>query len=85
MTENELVQHYKYTVKSVTPTTAPTDEDGSWYTHVLERDNRDMVCKARGTLLEVTEHAEKIVFDLNSRRANKTGAYSQNRNSTNKK
>ena len=87
--DNVIWDRLKYTVISVTRTLSPSDnEDESWYQYIVGRSNARLVCKSRGTLQEVTAHAQKLAFDLNSRRSlqpHTYGSYSDNSNITHKK
>jgi len=80
--DNVMWDRYEYTVISVSKITAPSDiEAESWYKYIVGRCNNSLVCKSRGTFQEVSEQAEKLTFDLNSRRGFQSGIYSRDRNS----
>jgi hypothetical protein len=72
---------FEYAVISVYKTTAPSDiDDELWHKYIVGRCNACLICKSRGTLEEVTEHAEKLAFDLNLRRNIIPGSYGRNLN-----
>lgn len=74
--DNVIWDRLEYTVISVTKTTPPSDiEDGHWYKYIVGRSNSCLTCKRRGTLKQVTQHAENLAVDLNSRRGIKVGGY----------
>ena len=74
--DNVMWDRLEYTVLSVSKTSAPSSlDDELWYEYIVGRCDTRLVCKARGTLDEVTEHAEKLAFDLNLRRNMKPGTY----------
>lgn len=82
--DNVMWDRLEYTVISVSKTTAPFDDEGElWYKYIVGRCNACLICKSRGTLAEVTEHAEKLAFDLNLRRNVIPGSYGRNINITN--
>ena len=69
----------EYAVISISKTISPTGiDDELWYQYIIGRSNACMICKSCGTLDEVTEHAEQLVFDLNSRRKIRPGTYGRN-------
>lgn len=83
MTHNDNVMwdRLEYVVISVDKTAAPSDiDDELWYKYIVGRCNSCLICKSRGTFKEVTEHAEKLAFDLNSRRNTIPGSYGRNLN-----
>lgn len=82
--DNVMWDRLEYTVISVDKTTAPSGvDDELWYKYIVGRCNACLVCKSRGTLEEVTEHAEKLAFDLNLRRNVIPGSYGRNLNLNN--
>ena len=79
--DNVMWDRLEYAVISVDKTTAPSDiDDDPWYKYVVGRCNACLVCKSRGTFEEVTEHAERLAFDLNLRRNTIPSAYGRNLN-----
>jgi hypothetical protein len=79
--DNVMWDRLEYAVISVSKTTAPPDsEDELWYKYIVGRCNASLICKCHGTLEEVTEHAEKFAFDLNSRRKIIPNTYGRNIN-----
>ena len=82
--DNVMWDRLEYAVISVDKTTAPSDiDDELWHKYIVGRCNACLVCKSRGTLEEVTEHAEKLAFDLNLRRNVIPGSYGRNLNLNN--
>ena len=76
LNDNVIWHRLKYAVLSVTRTTSPYPADNTpWYKYIVGRSNTCLVCKARGTLEEVTQHAEQLAVDLNSRRNLRLGIY----------
>ena len=78
--DNEIWNSLDYVVVSVKKTTPPDDiSEGNWYEYIVGRSNSCMICKRRGTLNQVTKHAENLAIDLNSRRiGTSTGQYGRN-------
>jgi hypothetical protein len=65
-----LVRHYYVT--SVNKATPPAGADGDWYCYVLEGGRSPITGLRRGTLSEVTEHAQRCAKDLNERNNGKS-------------
>ena len=64
----QQIKNLKYNLVSVEKAEPPEGSDeGRWYQYVIARGESTMVGNRRGTLKEVTHHAEVIVNDLNSR------------------
>ena len=64
----------EFVLESVEETTPPKgEENGQWYSYTIGRGNSVISGKSAGTVRSVTEHAEKIVEDLNSR-SNRQGS-----------
>ncbi|MEJ2141201.1 MAG: hypothetical protein P8Y24_02395 [Gammaproteobacteria bacterium] len=79
LNDNVMWDRLKYAVISVSKTNAPSGIDNEpWHKYIVGRCNACLVCKSRGTLEEVTEHAEKLAFDLNLRRDLRPGTYGRN-------
>ena len=58
----------KFTLESVEETTPPAGAaKGKWYSYRIGRGKSVINGKRSGTLQTVTEHAESVVEDLNSR------------------
>lgn len=58
----------RYSVTCVEKTDPPDGADyGTWYRYIIEGGNSTIVGNRRGTLQEVTCHANDFVEDLNSR------------------
>lgn len=58
----------KFTLESVEETSPPAGADaGKWYSYIIGRGTSVITGKRSGSLRTVTEHAEKVVEDLNSR------------------
>ncbi len=58
----------EYQVTTVEKTTAPDGMPGdSWYRYVIERGEQVIDCKKNGTRKTVTEHAESVAEQINSR------------------
>jgi hypothetical protein len=73
---NKLLKHVEYKLLSVEKTDPPPGvEDGSWYRYVVGRGDSSLEGKRRGTLKQVSEHAETLAADLNSRRGIKVMQY----------
>ena len=82
--DNIMWDRSMYAVVSVLKTTAPSGlNNDNWYKYIVGRSNACLLCKSRGTLEEVTIHAEKLAADLNSRRNLKPGSYGRNFNFNN--
>lgn len=74
--DNVMWTDVEYTLISVTKTVVPAGMEGdSWYEYILGNGNSRLVCQRRGTLAQVTEHAEGVATDLNSRRGLKKFKY----------
>lgn len=72
--DNVCCDKLKYTVVSISKITSPYSIlDEPWYQYIIGRSNNCVKGMRQGTLEEVTEHAECIADDLNSRRNIKTG------------
>ncbi len=62
----------RYMVKTVEKTDAPAGCEGNnWYRYVLERNGSTLVGQRRGTLSQVTDYAEELAREANSRRGGK--------------
>ena len=72
---NQALSKSEYTVVSVEKTDPKVDDGQDWYEYVIGRGNSIMVGSRSGTLKQVTEHANTVAVDLNSRRGLKTPAY----------
>ena len=58
----------EYNVLSVEKSDPPTGMDGAnWYRYIIGRGTSTMVGSRRGTLKQVTEHANTLASDLNER------------------
>lgn len=58
----------KFILESIEETTPPEGGgDGKWYRYIIGRGQSVINGKRSGTLKAVTEHAESVVEDLNSR------------------
>ena len=72
----------EFTLESIEETSAP---DGAgkekWYSYIIGRGKSVISGKRAGTLQSVTEHAENVVEDLNSRRNRQGSVYVSRRNS----
>ena len=72
----------KFTLESIEETTAP---DGAgqekWFSYIIGRGKSVISGKRPGTLKSVTEHAENVVDDLNSRSNRQGSIYVSRRNS----
>ena len=72
----------KFVLESVEETTAP---DGAgqekWFSYIIGRGKSVISGKRSGTLKSVTEHAENVVDDLNSRSNRQGSIYVSRRNS----
>ena len=68
MQDPENTTTTKFVLESVEETTPPEGaETGQWYSYIIGRGNSVITGKHAGSLTSVTEHAENIVEDLNSR------------------
>jgi len=71
----------KFTLESIEETSAP---DGAgkekWYSYIIGRGKSVIKGKRSGTLHSVTEHAENVVEDLNSRSHRHGSIYVSRRN-----
>ena len=72
----------KFTLESIEETTAP-DGAGTekWFSYIIGRGKSIISGKRSGTLKSVTEHAENVVNDLNSRTNRHGSIYVSRRNS----
>lgn len=70
---SKLLKDIDYKVVSVEKTDPPEGADGgNWYRYVVGRgDSSSLVGSRRGTLKQVTEHAETLADDLNARSGRK--------------
>jgi hypothetical protein len=67
---------YKYHVVSVEKTTTPEGLPGdNWHLYVIGQGNSRIEGKKPGSLRSVTEHAETVVEDLNSRKGRGGSTY----------
>jgi hypothetical protein len=70
--KNAALAEYDYKVVSVEKTEPPEGVDGgSWYKYIVGRGDSSLVGSRRGTLKQVTEHAQTLVNDLNARSGRK--------------
>lgn len=75
MQENES-NIYKFHVVSVEKTTAPEGLPGdNWHRYVIGQGSSKIEGIKPGTLKAVTQHAEEVVEDLNSRKGRGTSTY----------
>lgn len=75
MQENES-NIYKFHVVSVEKTTAPEGLPGdNWHRYVIGQGSSRIEGIKPGTLKAVTQHAEEVVEDLNSRKGRGTSTY----------
>jgi len=64
----------QYMVKTVEKTNTPDGCDGSdWCRYVLERGGSTLVGQRRGTVKQVTQYAESLANDVNSRSGGRSG------------
>ena len=64
----------QYLVKTVEKTDTPVGCDGDdWCRYVLERDGSTLVGQRRGTVKQVTQYAEELAKDVNSRTGGRSG------------
>lgn len=70
-----------FQVVSVNPSAPPVGlNQGNWYRYVIARKNSTIVGNMRGTLEEVTRHAENVADDLNYRNDVSKGGLWSSRN-----
>jgi hypothetical protein len=70
--KNAALADYDYKVVSVEKTEPPEGVDGgNWYKYIVGRGDSSLVGSRRGTLKQVTEHAQTLVNDLNARSGRK--------------
>jgi hypothetical protein len=70
------MKHADYALISVKKTEPPEGEQGNnWYQYVVGKGASSLVGKRRGTLKQVTEHAETLADSLNERRGLKVSSY----------
>jgi len=69
---NGLARHYR--VASVDKAQGPGEEGGDWYRYVLVGGRSPITGLRRGTLDEVTEHAQRCAEDLNERNNGKSAS-----------
>jgi len=82
-TSDKLLKHVEYKLVTVEKTDPPEGvEDGTWHRYVVSRGDSSLEGKRRGTLKQVTEHAETLAEDLNSRRGIKVIQYGRQGNKT---
>lgn len=63
-----------FVIISITQISPPHEYDNEpWYRYIIGRGDNCFKGMRQGTLAEVTEHADEVVADLNSRRHNKMG------------
>lgn len=80
-TTDKLLKHVEYKLITVEKTEPPEGvEDGSWYRYVVSRGDSSLEGKRRGTLKQVSEHAQTLAADLNSRRGIKVIQYGRQGN-----
>jgi len=73
--DNTLKVTNTYRVVNVEKTEAPDGMEGdNWHLYVIGRGNSKIEGKKPGTLNQVTEHAETVAEDLNSRAGAKSGS-----------
>lgn len=78
MTNNDNVMwnRVEYDLISIKKIAAPDGvESGSWYEYILGRGDSCLVCKRKGTLEQVKEHAQELAIDLNTRRGLRPYSY----------
>jgi hypothetical protein len=64
----EKANEFKYRVTEVEKTTAPEGMPGdNWFRYVIQKGNSVMECKKSGSLKLVTEHANNVAEQINSR------------------
>ncbi len=79
--EKVVASELEYTLISVEKTEPPSGvEGGNWYEYIVGRGNSSLVGKRRGTRKQVTEHAETLADDLNSRRGLRVSHYGRQGN-----
>lgn len=72
--ESPLIQ--KYRVMVVEKTSAPEGLDGSnWYRYVIGEGRSQIESKRTGSLKDVTEHAESVAEQINSRSGKRGSVY----------
>jgi hypothetical protein len=72
--DNTAWDRLEYTLISITRITPPFDiTDETWFQYIIGRADNCIKGMSQGSLEEVTEHAEDIVYDLNARRNLKMG------------
>lgn len=82
-TSDKLLKNVEYKLVTVEKTDPPEGvEDGTWHRYVVSRGDSSLEGKRRGTLKQVTEHAETLAEDLNSRRGIKVIQYGRQGNKT---
>ena len=65
-----------YRVVSVTKAETPEGMEGdNWYCYIIKRGDAVLTGRKPGSLKLVTEHAEQVASDLNSRRGNYSGSH----------
>lgn len=73
----------KFTLESIEETAAPEGAGKQkWYSYIIGRGKSVIKGKCAGTLQSVTEHAQNIVEDLNSRSHRQGSMYVSRRNYT---
>ncbi|MGD8742236.1 MAG: hypothetical protein PVH46_02350 [Granulosicoccaceae bacterium] len=75
--KNEATPDRTYKVVAVEKTEPPAGiEGGDWYRYVIARENETIVGNRRGTLKEVTQHANECAQNLSYRVAGGTPYWS---------
>lgn len=71
-TSSQKLLDLEYKVVSVEKTEPPEGVDGgNWYKYIVGRGDSSLVGSRRGTLKQVSEHADTLVEDLNARSGRK--------------
>lgn len=66
---NVIWNRVEYDLISIKKIATPDGlESGPWYEYILGRGDSCLVCKRKGTLEQVREHALELAIDLNTRR-----------------
>ena len=73
--EHEIWAASAYSLACVEKTEAPVGAEGkNWYRYVIERATSTIVGQRRGTLQQVTSHAEAFVEELNARSSGRSAS-----------
>ena len=66
--QNNEEANTRYQVVTIEKTTAPDGMSGSnWHRYIIQMGRSVIDCKKSGSLREVTEHANNVVEQINSR------------------